>query len=178
MKKIIKSGTLVTAAETYSADILIEGEKIASIGENIDFTDAEMIDASGKLIFPGGIDPHTHFDLPMFGTVSSDDHYSGHKAAAFGGTTTVMDFIPQDYPTLKECFDAWQSKAAPKAAIDYGFHMNITRWEAEIAHEIPSLLDLGITTLKVFMAYNGRLRLMDDEIFQERYADDAACRKR
>lgn len=166
MKKIIKSGTLVTAAETYSADILIEGEKIASIGENIDFTDAEMIDASGKLIFPGGIDPHTHFDLPMFGTVSSDDHYSGHKAAAFGGTTTVMDFIPQDYPTLKECFDAWQSKAAPKAAIDYGFHMNITRWEAEIAHEIPSLLDLGITTLKIFMAYNGRLRLMDDEIFQ------------
>jgi dihydropyrimidinase len=166
MKKIIKSGTLVTAAEIFAADILIEGEKITSIGENIDIPGAETIDASGKLILPGGIDPHTHFDLPMFGTVSSDDHYSGHKAAAFGGTTTVMDFIPQDYRTLKESYDAWQSKAAPKAAIDYGFHMNITHWDAQIAQEIPSLLDLGITTLKVFMAYNGRLRLMDDEIFQ------------
>ena len=166
MKKIIKSGTLITAADTFPADILIEGEKITSIGEKIDIPDAEMIDASGKLILPGGIDPHTHFDLPMFGTVSSDDHYTGHKAAAFGGTTTAMDFIPQDHQTLRESFDAWQSKAAPKAAIDYGFHMNITRLDAKIADEIPSLLNLGITTLKVFMAYNGRLRLMDDEIFQ------------
>jgi dihydropyrimidinase len=166
MRKIIKSGTLVTASETFKADILIDGNRISSIAEKIDNPDAEIIDATGKMILPGGIDPHTHFDLPMFDTVSSDDHYTGHKAAAFGGTTTVMDFIPQDYKTLKESYDVWQNKAAPKAAIDYGFHMNITQLDEAIAQEIPDLLDLGITTLKVFMAYNGRLRLQDDEIFR------------
>ena len=106
MRKIIKSGTLVTASETFTADILIDGEKIASIAERIDIPGAEMVDAAGKLIMPGGIDPHTHFDLPMFDTVSSDDHYTGHKAAAFGGTTTVMDFIPQEFKTLRQSFDA------------------------------------------------------------------------
>ena len=107
MKTIIKFGTIITASETYRADILIIDEKIAQIAENIEITDAEKIDAGGKLIMPGGVDPHTHFDLPMFNTVSSDDHYSGHKAAAFGGTTTVIDFIPQDFPTLRENFEFW-----------------------------------------------------------------------
>lgn len=166
MRKIIKSGTLVTASETFEADILIEGERISAVAENLEDHHAEVIDASGKLILPGGIDPHTHFDLPMFDTVSSDDHYTGHKASAFGGTTTVMDFIPQDFETLKQSFDAWHQKAASKAAIDFGFHMNITQFNDRVAVEIPGLLDLGITTLKVFMAYNGRLRLQDDEIFQ------------
>ena len=166
MKKIIKAGTLVTAAEMFEADILIDGEKIFSVAQNIQVPDAEIIDAEGKLILPGGIDPHTHFDLPMFDTVSSDDHYTGHKAAAFGGTTTVMDFIPQDYRTLRQSFEFWQSKVVPKAAIDYGFHMNITRLDEEIEQEIGKLLEVGITTLKVFMAYNGRLRLHDAEIFK------------
>ena len=125
-----------------------------------------MIDLSGKLLLPGGVDPHTHFDLPMFDTVSSDDHYTGHKAAAFGGTTTVMDFVPQDGDTLAESVAAWRAKADPKAAVDFGFHMNITRFNDRIAAEIPNLKDLGINTLKVFMAYNGRLRLQDREIFQ------------
>jgi dihydropyrimidinase len=102
----------------------------------------------------------------MFGTVSSDDHYTGHKAAAFGGTTTVIDFISQDYPSLEECVQAWHAKADHKAAIDFGFHMNITNFNKEIASSIPKLPELGINTLKVFTAYNGRLRLEDGEIFQ------------
>src|SRR5512133_2521790 len=93
MAMLIKNGKLITASETFIADILVEGEKIAQIGSNLQHPNAQVFDATGKFITPGGVDPHTHFDLPMFGTVSSDDHYTGHKAAAFGGTTTVMDFV-------------------------------------------------------------------------------------
>src|SRR6478736_5214106 len=99
MATLIKNGTLITDSETFDADILIEDEKISLIGKNLHDPNAEVIDATGKLILPGGIDPHVHLDLPMFGTVSSDDHYTGHKAAAFGGTTTVMDFVPQQSPS-------------------------------------------------------------------------------
>lgn len=166
MSILIKSGTLITAADTFQADVLVEGEVIASIGTDLKAPAAEVVDASGKLILPGGVDPHTHFDLPMFGTVSSDDHYTGHKAAAFGGTTTVLDFVPQDYSTLAESVHAWRVKADPKAAIDFGFHMNITRLDEATAEEIPKLLKLGITTVKVFSAYNNRLRLQDGEIFR------------
>ena len=166
MDTLIKSGTIITASETFKADILIEGEKISQIGVNLTSDNAKVINAEGKLVLPGGVDPHTHFDLPMFGTVSSDDHYTGHKAAAFGGTTTVMDFIPQDKASLKESFSVWQQKAHNKAAIDYGFHMNITTWNPDIAGEIEQLPSWGITSLKVFMAYNGRLRLHDGEIFE------------
>ncbi len=123
---------------------------------------------------PGGVDPHTHFDLPMFGTVSSDDHYTGHKAAAFGGTTTVIDFVPQDFPSLAQSVEAWRLKADPKAAVDFGFHMNITRLDESTEREIPSLPELGITTIKVFTAYNNRLRLPDGEIFRAmRIAQDS-----
>lgn len=166
MPTIIKSGTLITASETFEADILIDGEKIVSVGKNIDIPGVQVVDAAGKLVMPGGIDPHTHLDLPMFDTVSSDDHYTGHKAAAFGGTTTVMDFVPQGNGSLQEAINEWHAKADPKAAIDFGFHMNITRLDDQVEKEIPKLLDLGITTLKVFMAYNGRLRLQDGEIFR------------
>jgi dihydropyrimidinase len=166
MHSLIKSGTLITASETYAADILIKGEKIVEIGVDLDAPGAEIFDARGKLVMPGGVDPHTHFDLPMFGTISSDDHYTGHKAAAFGGTTTVIDFVPQDYPSLKAAVEAWHAKADPKAAVDFSFHMNITCLDHEIAAEIPRLPELGITTLKVFTAYNGRLRLQDGEIYR------------
>ena len=165
MATLIKNGTLVTASETFTADILIEGEQISRIGMDLQSDSADVIDASGKLIMPGGVDPHTHFDLPMFGTVSSDDHYTGHKAAAFGGTTTVMDFVSFDFPSLHDSVDAWRKKAE-KAAIDYSFHMNLTKFDEAIAKEIPSLKDVGITTLKVFTAYNGRLRLGDGSIFK------------
>ncbi|MBN1145869.1 MAG: dihydropyrimidinase [Anaerolineales bacterium] len=166
MSILIKSGTLVTASETFGADILIEGEKILQIGARLPANGARVIDASGKLVLPGGVDPHTHFDLPMFDTVSSDDHYSGHKAAAFGGVTTVMDFVPLDTPTLKESIEAWRAKADPKAAIDFSFHMNLTRLDDRIAGEIPHLPEMGITTIKVFTAYNNRLRLADGDIFR------------
>jgi dihydropyrimidinase len=165
MATLIKGGSLVTAEEIILSDILVEGEKIARIGKNLPAGDARIIDATGKLILPGGVDPHTHFDLPMFGTVSSDDHYTGHKAAAFGGTTTVIDFVSLDFPTLQESVEIWHKKAE-KAAIDYSFHMNLTRLDNAIAAEIPALPGMGITTLKTFTAYNNRLRLSDGEIFR------------
>lgn len=167
MAFVIKNGTLVTARETYPADILVDGECICQIGHDLPVAEGmQAIDATGKLILPGGVDVHTHFDLPMFGTVSSDDHYTGHKAAAFGGTTTVIDFVPQDYSSLVENVDAWHAKADVKAAIDFSFHMNITHLTPDIEREIPSLLNEGITTLKVFTAYNNRLRISDAEIFK------------
>ena len=165
MKTLIKNGKLVTASETFQADILIDGETISRIGLGLEADSAQVVDAEGKLIFPGGVDPHTHFDLPMFDTVSSDDHYTGHKAAAFGGTTTAIDFASFDFDTFKESVDVWHRKAE-KAAIDYSFHMNLTKFNDRIAREIPSLRDMGITTLKVFTAYNGRLRLDDGSIFR------------
>jgi dihydropyrimidinase len=165
MNTLIRNGTLITASETYQADILIEDEKITRIGLGLEADSAQVIDASGRLIMPGGIDPHTHFDLPMFGTVSSDDHYTGHKAAAFGGTTTVMDFVVLEDKGFKYSVDLWMEKAA-KAAIDYSFHMNLTRFDDKIAKEIPSLMTMGIQTLKVFTAYTGRLRIDDGSIFK------------
>ncbi len=114
---------------------------------------------------PGGIDPHTHFDLPMFGTVSSDDHYTGHKAAAFGGTTTAMDFVVLEEQGFKYSADLWLEKSA-KAAIDYSFHMNLNRFDDKLAAEMPALMEMGIQTLKVFTAYNGKLRLDDGGIFR------------
>jgi len=184
MAILIKNGTLITASETFQSDILIEDEKISQIGINLQHPNADIIDASGKLIMPGGVDPHVHLDLPMFDTVSSDDHYTGHKAAAFGGTTTAMDFVPLDSPSrstpvglptgeglgvragdFKYSVDQWMQKAE-KAAIDYSFHMNLTQFNEKIAKEIPALRDMGIQTLKVFTAYNGRLRLDDGSIFK------------
>ena len=165
-KLLIRNGTLVTAAELYPADILVIGEQIAAIGQNLPAADAEVVDAAGKLILPGGVDVHTHFDLPMFGTVSSDDHYTGHKAAAFGGATTVIDFVSQDFPSLSDSIAAWHAKADPKAAVDFGFHMNITHLDAAIEAEMADLPGLGITSVKVFTAYNNRLRLSDGDIFR------------
>src|SRR5690349_14983870 len=176
MTILIKNGTLITATDTFDADILIEDEKISLIGKDLQHPNADVIDANGKLIMPGGIDPHVHLDLPMFGTVSSDDHYTGHKAAAFGGTTTVMDFVVLESASpsgrgdrgegvFRHSVDLWFEKSA-KAAIDYSFHMNLTQFNNKIAREIPTLREMGITTLKVFTAYNGRLRIDDGSIFK------------
>ncbi len=165
---LIKNGKVITAEKSFMADVLISGEHIKAVGDRLETPrDCQIIDAVGKLILPGGVDPHCHFDLEMFVTVSSDDHYTGHKAAAFGGTTTVMDFIPQTTgKTLKSDIALWHQKADGKAAVDWTFHMNITHFDEDVAREIPSLLDAGIATLKVFTAYNGRLRLQDGEIFR------------
>jgi len=173
---LLKSPTLITANETFSADILIDGETITAIGPSLYAPDAETLDCTGKFVTPGGVDAHTHFDLPMFGTVSSDDHYTGHKAAAFGGTTCVIDFIPMldtpqsgqatAEPILQRSLQAWRAKADPKAAVDFGFHMNISHWDSAIAQEIARLPEWGVASIKMFTAYNGRLRLGDSEIFQ------------
>jgi dihydropyrimidinase len=166
MTILIQSGTVVTAAESFPADILVEEERIAAIGLNLSAPGAEVIDAKDKLIFPGGVDPHTHFALPMFGTISSDDAYSGHKAAAFGGTTTVIDFVPLDAPSLSESIDLWHLKTDDRAVVDYGFHINITHLDKTIASELPRLPEQGISSIKVFTAYNNRLRLADDDIYR------------
>lgn len=166
MAILIKAGTLITDQEQYQADILIDDTRIVDIRPDIFDPNAQVVNADGKLIFPGGVDPHTHFNLPMFDTVSSDDHYTGHKAAAFGGTTTVIDFISHDYPDLAACVEAWHARADPLAAIDFGFHMNITHFDDHILDQLASLLDMGISSIKVFTAYNHRLRLQDGEIFK------------
>jgi len=166
MHILIKNGTLVTDQVTLKTDILMDGEKISAVGRNLPANGAEVIDASGLLVMPGGVDVHVHLDLPMFGTVSSDDHYTGMKAAAFGGTTTVIDFIPQDISPLRANFEKWLEKAESRASVDYSFHMNITRLDDQVKKEIPLLVKDGITSIKVFTAYNGRLRLQDGEIFE------------
>ena len=166
MSLVIKSGTLITASDTFQADILVKDGSIHSIAKDLQVDGADIIDATGKLVLPGGVDPHTHFNLPMFGTVSSDDHYTGHKAAAFGGTTTVLDFVPMEQDSMAASINAWHKIADPLAAIDFGFHMNISHFDRQVAEEIPQLPSLGITSVKVFTAYNNRLRLRDGEIFK------------
>jgi dihydropyrimidinase len=163
---LIKNGTLITATETTQADLLIQEGKIAGIGQGFNEDGVQIIDAAGKYIMPGGIDPHVHLDLAMFGTVSSDDHYTGHKAAAFGGTTTVMDFVEDQDPDLLKNIQTLRDKADHKAAIDYSFHLNITKFDQRVAAQIPDLIQAGVTTLKVFTAYNNRLRLDDGDIFK------------
>lgn len=167
MGLIIKSGTIVTAEKSFKADIFIEGEKIIRIEKDIPISGNELvIDAESKLIMPGGVDAHVHLDLPMAGTVSSDDYYTGTKAAAFGGTTTVIDFVSQDVQPLVKNIDLWHEKADPKAAVDIAAHINITHLDEKVEAEIPGLVNEGITSLKVFSAYNHRLRLQDGEIFR------------
>jgi len=167
MALIIHGGTLITSAETFQADIRVEREKIVEIGTNLKAEpNTEVINAKGKMILPGGVDAHVHLDLPMFGTVSSDDHYTGMKAAAFGGTTTVIDFVPQEVTPLKANIDLWHHKADAKAAVDFGFHMNITHLDDQVEKEIPQLVKEGISSIKVFTAYNNRLRLQDGDIFK------------
>ncbi len=163
---IIRNGTLVTDTDTFQADILVDGERIIQVGAHLPIPEgAQVIDATDRLVLPGGVDVHTHFDLEMAGTVTADDHYSGHKAAAFGGTTSVIDFIPHGPGALREEVAGWHARVENKAAVDYGFHMNISRLDDHIAGQIPGLVTEGITSLKVFMAYPN-LQIADGQIFQ------------
>ncbi|MFZ3071103.1 MAG: hypothetical protein WA110_08290, partial [Anaerolineaceae bacterium] len=166
MKKLIKSGTIVTAEKTFKADILLEGERIVQIESEITCPEAEIIDAAGMLVLPGGVDAHVHISLPMAGTVSSDDYYTAGKAAAFGGTTSLIDFVSQDQGSLADNIARKRAEASPLASVDYGLHMNITRFDAQVAEEIPYLPSLGVSSIKVFTAYNNRLRLNDGDIFR------------
>jgi dihydropyrimidinase len=165
MSTVIKGGTVVTASDTFAADVLIEGEQIAAIGHGL--TGDETIDATGQYVIPGGIDVHTHLDMPFGGTVSSDDFFSGHQAAAFGGTTMHIDFAIQPKgATLRETLDIWHAKAEGKAAIDYGFHVAITDLPDSVMDEIPRCVDYGVTSLKLFMAYKGALQVDDTTLFR------------
>ena len=166
MRKLIKNGTVVNAEKSERADILIEGEKISRVEPGLDCPDAEIIDAAGMLVLPGGIDPHVHINLPMMGTQSSDDYYTVGKAAAFGGTTTVIDFVAQDEGSLADNIARKLQEAEGRASVDFGLHMNITRFYPEVLAEIANLPAMGITSVKVFTAYNNRLRIGDGEIFQ------------
>ena len=166
MKILIKNGTVITAEVTRKADILVEDEIIRRIDDNIEHPEAEIVDAEGLLVLPGGVDPHVHLDLPMIDTISSDDHYTGGKAAAFGGTTTMIDFVSQEPVSLADNIARHRAMADPKASIDYSFHMNITHFDDQVAEELPDLPHLGVTSMKVFTAYNGRLRLDDGSIFK------------
>ena len=172
---LIRGGLLVTAEGRRAADLLVEGERIAAVGPGLKADGADVVEASGRLVMPGGIDPHVHLNLPMFDTVSSDDHYTGLKAAAFGGTTTALDFVPQPPGgSLLASIEAWHERADSQAAVDFGFHMNVTSLNGRTLAEIPQLLDHGVSSVKVFTAYNGRLRLQDGEIFQVMRAAGAA----
>jgi dihydropyrimidinase len=163
MKTLIKNGHIVTAGDDYLADVLIDGETVALIGPNLDVAADKIIDASGKLVIPGGIDPHTHMELPFGGTFSSDDFKTGTIAAAHGGTTTIVDFAVQGKgQTLQEGLDTWHAKAEGKCAIDYGFHLICTDFGENDAPQLHKIMDEeGVSSFKLFMAYPG-VFLMDD----------------
>ena len=155
MKYLLKNGTLVSGAGTEQKDILIEGEKIVKIAPHIEEGDAEEINVEGKLLFPGFIDGHTHFDLEVAGTVTADDFETGTKAAILGGTTFIIDFASQDKGghTLKEGLEKWHKKADGKCSCDYSFHMSIVEWNEETEKEIQDMIEEGITSFKLYMTY-------------------------
>jgi dihydropyrimidinase len=162
---IVRGGTIVTADDTYRADIGIAAGKIAAIG--LELEGATTLDASGKLVMPGGIDVHTHLDMPFGGTVTADDWTSGTVAAACGGTTTVIDFAIQDFgKSLRAGVDAWFARAEGKAAVDYAFHCIVRELRESHLKEMDALVSDGITTFKLFMAYPGVFMVDDATIFQ------------
>ena len=167
MSVLIKNGRVITAVDDYLADIFIKNETVTLIGEKLDIEADEVIDASGKYLIPGGLDPHTHLDMPFGGTTSADDFETGTRAAAHGGTTTLIDFAIQSkgHSTL-EALDTWHAKADGKTAIDYGFHMIVTDLEDNRVHEMKMLADAGVTSYKLFMAYPGVLYVDDGTIYR------------
>lgn len=168
MSILIKNGRIVTAAEEFVADLYIEGEKIVAIGKDLPYSAEKTIDASGKLVFPGGIDPHVHLDMPFMGTKSSDDYETGTRAALHGGTTMCIDFILQTQgDTLHNALLTWQEKSRGKAIGDYSYHMAVTDFNDEVAKEVVQLIEEeGITSFKTFMAYKGALMIDDGQMVQ------------
>ena len=163
MSKVIKNGTIVTADRTWKADVLIEDGKIVGIGAGPSWR--RELDATGCYIMPGGIDPHTHLEMPFMGTYSSDDFESGTRAALSGGTTMVVDFcLPSPGQSLLEALQMWHNKTS-KACADYSFHMAITWWGEQVFNEMETIVDKGINTFKHFMAYKGALMVDDDEMY-------------
>jgi dihydropyrimidinase len=167
MRILIKGGTVVTATDRYKGDVLVEDERISTIGTSLDIAADKVIDAAGKYVLPGGIDCHTHLDMPFGGTTSADDFESGTIAAAFGGTTSIVDFaIQYKGQTLQHAWETWMRKAEGRAAIDYGFHMIITDLGDQVEAEMDTLVREGVTSFKLFMAYPGVFMLDDATIFR------------
>lgn len=164
---LIKNGKIVTSGDCYVADIGIKNGKIKDISDEIALDKAKKVfDASGKVVIPGGIDVHTHLDMPFGGTYSSDNFETGTKAAAIGGTTSIIDYAvqPKD-KTLNETINIWNEKAKGKAVIDYGFHLAVTKLNDTTREELPKLLKNGFPSFKVFMVYDG-MRLRDGELME------------
>ncbi len=162
MTKVIKNGTILTHDRTWKADILIEGDKIAAIGPGL--SAETVIEAEGAYVIPGGIDPHTHLEMPFMGTHAAETWESGTFAAASGGTTMIVDHIISQPDDLLGPLAEWQARAA-RASIDYGFHMSITGWNARVWDQMAACVDRGVNTFKHFMAYKGALMVNDDEMF-------------
>jgi len=165
---VIKNGTVVTATDTCVADIGVSGHKVSAIGAQLPIENAgKVVDAAGCLVIPGGIDVHTHLDMPFGGTMSADDFETGTIAAAFGGTTTLIDFaIQYKGQSLREAFDTWMKKAHDKAVTDYSFHCIITDLGSAQLEEMGQLIREGVTSFKLFMAYPGVFMLDDASIFR------------
>jgi len=168
MRVLVRNGTVVTAVDQYRGDVLIEDEKIALIGASLaDIRADKVIDATGKYVLPGGIDVHTHLDMPFGGATSADDFETGTVAAAFGGTTSIVDFaIQYKGQTLHHAWETWMKKAEGRAVIDYGFHMIMTDLNDQTEQEMDALVRQGVTSFKLFMAYRGVFMLDDGSIFR------------
>jgi dihydropyrimidinase len=167
MRTLIKGGTIVNADATTTADVLVDGERIALIGADLDAGADRTIDAAGKWVIPGAIDVHTHMELPFGGTFAKDTFETGTRAAAFGGTTTIIDFAVQGKgQALREGLDAWHAKAEGKACVDYGFHMIMSDVTDETLAEMDVLVDEGVTDFKLFTAYPGVFFSDDGAIFR------------
>ena len=164
MSKVIKGGTIVTADRSYKADVLIEGEKIQEIGTNL--KGDETIDADGAYVIPGGIDPHTHLEMPFMGTTAAETFESGTFAAASGGTTMLVDFcLPGADGSILNAFDDWDRKSKDQICIDISYHVAITDWNERLFDEMAEVVKRGVNTFKHFMAYKGALMVQDDEMY-------------
>ena len=167
MSVLIKNGHIFTAVDNYVADILVDDGKIRTIGVDISADAAKTIDATGKFVIPGGIDPHTHLDFPFGGTVSADDFRTGTIAAAVGGTTSIVDFaVQQRGQSLNEALEIWHQKAGGQAVVDYGFHMIIQDLPDERLPDMDEMVRQGVSSFKMFMAYRGAVMVDDDTIFK------------
>ncbi|MFL9483389.1 dihydropyrimidinase [Chitinophagaceae bacterium LWZ2-11] len=166
MSVLIKNGRVITATDDYIADVFIEGETISAIGKNLNVEADKEIDATGKLVMPGGIDPHVHLAMPFMGTYSSDNYETGTRAALYGGTTTVIDFILQKQGnSLQAALDEWNGRANGNTVGDYSFHMAVTDFNEDTKKEIKHFIeDVGITSFKTFMAYKGALMIDDRQM--------------
>src|SRR5947199_9937545 len=168
MSILIKGGRIITAADDYVGDVFVEDERVSLIGESLDQPADKVIDATGKYLLPGGVDPHTHLDMPFGGTVTIDDVESGQVSAAFGGTTCHVDFVIQPQgATFAAALDEWRAKANGRQVIDMGYHMAVTDLEhGGTLEELATLPEQGITSYKLFMAYKGALMVDDETLFR------------